>query len=125
MLAGIISLAFPPPPPSPLEIERQARGMGMVYREEVVLYTQVEKKEQEITVEAENGRCWLEVSTNGKLVFQGTLNKGEKKGFPGSTFKLKLGNPEAVCISYGNLSFYPVKTKRSTYFFQPGLIKEE
>lgn len=36
MLAGVLVLAFPPAPPTAREIERQARALGMVYREEVL-----------------------------------------------------------------------------------------
>ncbi|HET7559478.1 MAG TPA: DUF4115 domain-containing protein, partial [Limnochordia bacterium] len=57
---------------------------------------QVEQVSLAITAERD---CWLEVSADGKAVFQGTLAKGQARTFvAGDQLDVKFGRAEAVAL---------------------------
>ncbi len=52
-----------------------------------------------IRIEAVGGDCWLEVrrgGSQGKVLYSGTLGKGDRKKFKGKDIWMVLGDPSSV-----------------------------
>ena len=65
--------------------------------------------------------CWLQVMQDGKVLFQGTLKKGETKAFPAEKdIRVRYGKPSAVSVRWmgKEMGRLPSRTKAMTVFYK-------
>ena len=65
--------------------------------------------------------CWLQVVQDGKVLFQGTLKKGETKAFPaGKDIRVRYGKPSAVSVRWmgKDLGRLPSRNKAMTVIYK-------
>jgi hypothetical protein len=77
--------------------KKEPVGLGAAPPQTVAVKPQVTTNAVRLIVTAKRGNCWLEVhsgSATGRIIFQGTLERGQRKLFSGHKLWITLDRPE-------------------------------
>ena len=76
-----------------------------------VTSTSGSQRQTRLVVRAQQGSSWMEIRAGGKLLYSGTLERGQRKSFEGRRLQLAIAEPENVVVRVnGNRVALPAGT---------------